>query len=321
MIKARAVVLDQPQRLRLTELPLSAPGESDVVVQVSHSGISTGNERLLWNGCMPSFPGLAYPLVPGDESVGEVVWAGSASGRQVGTKVFVPGARCFGEVRALHGGAASTLVVPGARVEPLMGDLGDMGQEAVLLAMAATAYHAVAQGGKREVVKAPELIVGHGVLGRLLARLTVAAGLPAPTVWELDSQRQSGGQGYEVIRPQDDPRHDYQAIYDVSGDARILDQLIGRLSPGGEVVLAGFYAEPLSFAFAPAFLREATIRAAAEWQRPDLLAVKQLVASGQLSLAGLITHQFEAPQAAQAYATAFSDTACLKTILDWRACA
>ncbi len=318
MIKAQAIVLEQPRLLRVAELPLSAPGEADVVVQVSHSGISTGNERLLWNGSMPSFPGLAYPLVPGDESVGEVVWAGSASGRHVGARVFVPGAQCFGEVRSLHGAAASTLVVPGARVEPLSADLGE---EAVLLAMAATAYHAVAQGGKREVVNAPELIVGHGVLGRLLARLTVAAGLAAPTVWELDAQRQQGGEGYEVIRPQDDPRHDYRAIYDVSGDGRVLDQLIGRLCPGGEVVLAGFYAEPLSFAFAPAFLREATIRAAAEWQRPDLLAVKQLVASGQLSLAGLITHQFEAPQAAKAYATAFSDTACLKTILDWRACA
>ena len=36
-------------------------------------------------------------------------------------------------------------------------------------------------------MSAPELIIGHGVLGRLLARLTVAAGLPPPTVWELDA--------------------------------------------------------------------------------------------------------------------------------------
>ena len=68
--------------------------------------------------------------------------------------------------------------------------------------------------------------------------------------------------------PADDPRRDYRAIYDVSGDAALLDTLIARLAPGGEIVLAGFYSEPLSFAFPPAFMREARIRVAAEWREP-----------------------------------------------------
>ena len=38
-------------------------------------------------------------------------------------------------------------------------------------------------------------------------------------------------------------------------------------------------------------MREAQIRAAAEWQRPDLLAVKALIEDGVLSLDGLITHR------------------------------
>ena len=49
----------------------------------------------------------------------------------------------------------------------------------------------------------------------------------------------------------------------MSGDAAILDTLVARLAPGGEIVLAGFYAEPLAFAFPPAFMREARIRVAA----------------------------------------------------------
>ena len=59
---------------------------------------------------------------------------------QVGQTVFVPGANCFGAVRGLFGGAASRLVVPGARVLPIAEDLGERG---VLLALAATAYHAI----------------------------------------------------------------------------------------------------------------------------------------------------------------------------------
>jgi 3-hydroxyethyl bacteriochlorophyllide a dehydrogenase len=123
------------------------------------------------------------------------------------------------------------------------------------------------------------------------------------------------------VHPDDDARRDYRAIYDVSGDAAILDTLIQRLAPGGEIVLAGFYSEPLSFAFAPAFMREAHIRAAAEWQRPDLLAVKELIDTGRLTLDGLITHHATAVQAAAAYRTAFGDAHCLKMVLDWRGCA
>jgi 3-hydroxyethyl bacteriochlorophyllide a dehydrogenase len=147
--------------------------------------------------------------------------------------------------------------------------------------------------------------------------LNVAAGYPT-TVWELDAARAAGAEGYAVVQPEADARRDYRAIYDVSGDASVLDMLIGRLAPGGEIVLAGFYSERVSFAFAPAFMREAHIRVAAEWQRPDLLAVKELIDEGRLSLNGLITHRERAEHAESAYRTAFGDAACLKMVLDWR---
>src|SRR5580692_11159052 len=135
-----AVVIEGPERLALSRLELTAPGEEDVVVDVEYSGISTGTERLLWTGRMPHFPGMGYPLVPGYESVGRVAAAGARSGGRVGDWVFVPGARCFGEVKGLFGGAASRLVVPGSRATAI--DAG-LGAEGVLLALAATAFHAV----------------------------------------------------------------------------------------------------------------------------------------------------------------------------------
>jgi 3-hydroxyethyl bacteriochlorophyllide a dehydrogenase len=138
-------------------------------------------------------------------------------------------------------------------------------------------------------------------------------------VWENNPVRVSGARGYTVLDSACDERRDYQSIYDVSGDADILDTLVGRLAPGGEIVLAGFYSEPLHFAFAPAFMREARIRAAAEWKESDLAAVKVLIESGRLGLDELITHRCEAGDADLAYRTAFSDPACLKMILDWRA--
>jgi 3-hydroxyethyl bacteriochlorophyllide a dehydrogenase len=316
-MKTMAIVLERPEHIVFNALELTPPNDEDVVVDIEFSGISTGTEKLLWNGRMPEFPGMGYPLVPGYESVGRVVQAGPNSGHRVGDRVFVPGARCYGEVRGLFGGAASKIVAGGARLVPVSETLGE---QAVLLALAATAYHAVSGGGKRSPIVPPDLIVGHGVLGRLLARMVVVAGFAPPTVWETNRQRASGAAGYVVLHPDEDSRRDYRAVYDVSGDAQILDRLISRLAPGGEVVLAGFYTDPLHFNFAPAFMREAQIRCAAEWQKPDLLAVCELAETGRLSLDGLITHHDDPMHADAAYRTAFGDSDCLKMVLDWRAC-
>lgn len=305
-----AIVLEEPEHLVLSQLELPPPGAEEVIVDVEWSGISTGTERLLWSGQMPHFPGMGYPLVPGYETVGRVSAAGSNCGRRVGDRVFVPGARCFGDVRALFGGAASRLVVPDASVIPVKEEVGE---NAVLLAMAATACHAIAAGAK-----APELIIGHGVLGRLLARIAVLSGGEPPVVWESNATRRDGAVGYRVVDPSEDERRDYASICDVSGDPGLLDTLISRLGHGGEIVLAGFYAEPLSFAFPPAFMREARLRVAAEWRPEDMAQAAGMVEDGRLSLDGLITHREAAERADEAYRTAFTDAACLKMILDWR---
>ncbi|WP_110299280.1 chlorophyll synthesis pathway protein BchC [Blastomonas natatoria] len=307
-----AVIFETPHRLALRALALNAPESGDVVVEIAWSGISTGTEKLLFTGKMPNFPGMGYPLVPGYESVGRIVDSGSECRGRIGEWVFVPGANCFADARGLFGGSARRLVVPSARALPIDESWGSDG---VLFALAATALHAMAGG------EAPDLIVGHGILGRLLARLTIASGAPAPTVWEIDAERASGDHGYAVVHPDADERCDYRSICDVSGDSALLDTLIGRLAKRGEVTLAGFYQQPLSFTFPPAFMREARIRVAAEWGPDDLVAIRAMVASGALSLSGLVSHVQPVERAEAAYPTAFTDPACLKMILDWSACA
>jgi 3-hydroxyethyl bacteriochlorophyllide a dehydrogenase len=305
--QAHAIVIRRPRHIECEALPLNPAGPEDVVVDIAYSGISTGTERLLWSGEMPDFPGMGYPLVPGYESAGKVVDAGPANRDKVGSFVFVPGANCFGSVRGLFGASASRLVVPASRIVPVAEALGE---RAVLLALAATAFHVTANGAVQ-----PELIIGHGVVGRLLARIAVLAGAN-PVVWEANPARRETDMGYTVIAPQDDPRRDYKTIVDASGDAKIIDTLVQRLAPGGEIVLAGFYNQ-IGFAFAPAFMREAKFRIAAQWQSADLQAVAALVANGALSLDNLITHHAAPAQANAAYRTAFETSSCLKMIIDW----
>jgi 3-hydroxyethyl bacteriochlorophyllide a dehydrogenase len=309
-IHSTAVVIESPKELKLSRLMLDEPKPDDVVVEIEWSGISTGTEKLLWNGTMPHFPGMGYPLVPGYESVGRVIEAGAKASIAVGQRVFVPGAKCFGDVKGLFGGAASHVVVPSVRVTPLSEQIG---REGVLLALAATAYH-VTQGN---VHKQPDLIIGHGVVGRLIARIAVMLG-HQPVVWEVNADRMSGAKGYQVIHPDSDAKKDYARICDASGQAQVLNQLISRLKHGGEIILAGFYDNDIAFQFAPAFMREAKLRIASQWNPSDLSAVKNCIDAGLLSLDDLITHSSSLTKIDDVYRTAFEDARCLKMIVDWR---
>ncbi|MBF9152883.1 chlorophyll synthesis pathway protein BchC [Novosphingobium jiangmenense] len=321
-MESLAVILEAPRRIALRRLALTSGqaadvgsamlAPSDVLIEVQWSGVSAGTEKLLWSGEMPNFPGMGYPLVPGYESLGRIVDAGSEAQGRIGDWVFVPGATCYRDARGLFGGTARQVIVPSARALPVSESLG---RDGVLFALAATALHAMNGGDP------PDLIIGHGTLGRLLARMTIAAGAPAPTVWEHKPARRTGAQGYNVIAPKDDDRHDYANIYDASGDADCLDLLVPRLRKKGEIVLAGFYANRPSFAFAPAFRAEARFRVAAEWGPDDLASTRAMIDSGALDLSGLVSHQRPAEEAPEAYPEAFLDADCLKMVLDWSNCA
>ncbi len=306
-VETLAVLLEAPERLALRPLVLNPLGASDVLVEIDWSGISSGTEKLLWTGRMPSFPGMGYPLVPGYESVGRVIDAGDEARGRIDEWVFVPGANCYQGAKGLFGGTARRVILPSARAMPIAESLG---RDGILTALAATGYHAVAGGN------APDLIIGHGILGRLIARLTIASGAPAPVVWETNPDRQDGG-AYAVVDPEHDARRDYRTICDASGAGDILDMLMPRLAKGGEIVLAGFY-DRLSFAFPPAFMREARLRIAAEFTPGDVTSTLALIETGALKLDGLISHVRPADQAVDAYPAAFGDPDCLKMVLDWR---
>ena len=206
----KAVVMSEPGSLSIQPVELKSPSKEDVVIEINYSGISTGTEKLFYNGKMPQFPGMGYPLVPGYESTGEVVQAPKDSNLKIGDMVFVPGADCYsGSVKSLFGGAAQMIISSPNRlikIDPTMGCNG------ALFALAATARHAIAGFGN----KMPDVIVGHGVLGRLLARLVILAGEKPPIVWEKNILRHSGATDYEVVLPEYDERSDYDCIFDLS---------------------------------------------------------------------------------------------------------
>ena len=261
-MQALAVLVESPEHLVLSQLELVAPGADDVVVATEWSGISTGTERLLWSGRMPPFPGMGYPLVPGYE-IGRAHRRRPAQPRATASA----SASSFPVRAASRRRAACSAALPPISSCPAHKAVAipeALGRPGVLLALAATAQHALARacpaGSDHRPWRARPAARPHrGRAWRLRRRSgrTTRCAPPAP-------------KATRCVAAEADSRKDYRAIYDVSGDASLLDTLIGRLAPGGEIVLAGFYDQPISFAFPPAFMREARLRIAAEWRPADL---------------------------------------------------
>ena len=256
---------EAPESLLLRPLTLAPLGDGDVA---GRNRLERDFARAPRNCCGPAgcraFPAWAIRSCPAtNRSAGRRcrrrrARRGSANGSSC------PGANCFGDAAGLFGGTrARAWSLPAARAMPIDERSASDG---ILLALAATAHHAIAAGG------VPDLIVGHGMLGRLIARIAIAraatrrrSGKPIPARRRL--------RGYEVIDPDaTTTRRDYAAICDASGDGRRARHAIARLAKGGEIVLAGFY-DRLSFAFPPAFMREARLRIAAEFTPADIAAV------------------------------------------------
>lgn len=313
-MQTAAIVFDGPGHLALRNVELLPPSDQDIVVDVDYSAISTGTEKLIWTGAMPHFPGMGYPLVPGYEAVGRVVEAGASASCHVGDTVFVPGSSQYVDVRGLFGAAARRVVTRSDRVARIDEALGVDG---TLLALAATAYHAVDVATAGQRTDAIDLIVGHGVLGRLIARICALRFETRPTVWEQDPNRRQND-ACPVIDPAIDERRDYGCIIDASGDPGILDTLTQRIRRGGLITLAGFYSEQMSFTFPPAFMKEARFAIAAEWQPQDLATVIELIHDGRLDVSGLISDQMAVQDAQLAYHKAFTSPSCIKMAIDWR---
>ena len=310
--KTTAVIFEKPGALQLREASLRSPAANECLVESDWSGISTGTERLMLTGKMPPFPGLGYPLVPGYETTGRVLHAPKDSPITEGMRVFVPGGVGFTDAKNLFGGSARHVICPQERVVPINETLA---QEGVLLALAATARHAIR---RCESVGPPELIVGHGVLGQLVARLTESLYGQSPVVWETNPQRHESKGKYRVCSIDTDQRNDYGVVCDVSGSASALNQMISRCRPGATLVMAGFYSSAVTFDFPPAFMREINLLVSAEWQPQDLKEAAELASSGELDLTDLITDVLPANQAELAYDRAFNDNSCIKMVIDWR---
>lgn len=316
MRETQAVVITEPHQVALQQVNLKPLGPDEVLVQTVYTSISAGTERMLLAGQMPH-PMLTLPVIPGYETVGQVLEIGrNVPADWMRRWVYVGGAQCYDGINAAWGGQSALLSTAVDRVVPLDGIEPEQG---ILLALAATALHGIdilaPQPGDRL------LVLGQGPVGQLAARLAHNR-----NTWVAVADRNSRRLTYvtadQIVNVETESLTDtiqepVTAIIEATGSMYALANALPLLAKGGTILLLGYY-QTLQLPYMPLFLKEARLLTAREWSPGDLLRCRDMIAAGSLDVASMLTHRMPITEITAAYNIALNDTDCLKLVLNWK---
>jgi 2-desacetyl-2-hydroxyethyl bacteriochlorophyllide A dehydrogenase len=299
---SRAAVLVAPGRAEVREVPLPAPGPGEVLVRLEGCGVC-GSNGPVWEGR----DWFRYPLAPG--APGHEAW-----GRVAAVGRDVAGLREGDRVVGLFGAAfAEHDVAPAAQVVPLPAALDGAPFPGEPLACAVNVFRR-ARIAPGDVVA----VIGIGFLGAAVARLAAAAGARVLAVgrrpWALDLARRLGAA--DAIALDGDPLARARELTggrgcDVAVEAvglqAPLDLAGDLLREGGRLVIAGFHQDGRrsidlcawnwkAFDVVNAHFRDPAV------QVEGLRAAVDVVLSGALDVAPLVTHRFPLERIGDAFA-------------------
>jgi 3-hydroxyethyl bacteriochlorophyllide a dehydrogenase len=315
-VNARAVVFEEAGRVELRAVELRTPQPDEIVVDTRFSSISSGTERLLFQGKLPGMPQIRYPLIPGYEAAGTVVSVGDAvDGIKVGDDVFVGGSMCYNGIAAAFGGQSSRTIKRATQAVPLN---GIEPAHAPLLALAATSLHGVRRLG--DVAGQRVAVLGMGAVGQLAAAFLTAAGAHVVAV-DRSAERLASAVAAEKIVVADAPLETLlstpvQHSIEATGIPSEIARCARVMQLGGKIVLLSYYDE-IALPFVDLFVKEATLLVSREWAFDDLLAARDALAGGTVDVSALAGHVIPIESYASAYDTAFNDPSILKVVLQW----
>lgn len=302
-----AVVFTAAQTLTVRPMPLPPLGTGDLLVRTIVTAITPIHDR----------PHTAFPFVPGDAAVGEVIAVGAADAAWRGTSVFVGRGRDAENVHAEAGVQSAWIVAPmDATVHPG----GLLPEEALFIAPVAMALHGLASAGMQPGMRV--CVLGQDVLGQMIARIAHLHDAAHVTVADASRFRldRAVADAAVFLPPHDvavsAPRRDIDLLVDTTGDAALLHSWSRWLRPGGTLLVLASVPR-LDMAYLQQRRDGFRLLLAGEPDGTEYAIARTALAAGNLHTAGLVTHHFPLDRIAQAYAIALGDPDALHVVVEW----
>jgi 2-desacetyl-2-hydroxyethyl bacteriochlorophyllide A dehydrogenase len=248
----KAAVLVEPRKIIVEDTKTPEPGPGEVLIRVSLAGIC-GSDHTLYHGRF----GVPLPVIPGHEAIGRIEKTGDGvSGLAVGQRVTIQpnfscgscalcraGQKnlCPSKVRLgvdTNGVFADLVKVPADYVWPVPDGIED--EVAVFTEPLAVTVHAMKIWEPRKGERT--LIFGAGIMGLLALQLAVLRGAEVSACDLAETRLAMAAQlgASRTIGPGDSVESYYNAfdvIYETSGAAASLAQVIRLAAPKGKIVI------------------------------------------------------------------------------------
>ncbi|MDA8033447.1 MAG: alcohol dehydrogenase catalytic domain-containing protein [Actinomycetota bacterium] len=305
-----ALRIHGPGDLRLHEEPDPAPGDGEVLVEVTAVGLCGSDRHWYLEGSIGD-AGLDRPLVLGHEFAG-VLASGPDAGLRVALEPAVPCGAC-GTCRAglqhlclqqrfaghgtTDGALRTRLAWPRALAFPLPDDLPDV--EAALLEPLGVALHALDLGHVRAGTAAA--VLGCGPIGLLTIQALHAAGVEVALATDPLAHRRAAAArlgALAALAPGDvaaaGPFGELgvDVAFETSGEDDALADAADVVRPAGRVVLVGIPdGDRTSFPASTARRKGLTLLVSRRMRPGDLERAIRLARTGHLHLAPLVTER------------------------------
>lgn len=327
--------------LRVEPVPLRQPAGDESIVEVAYGGVC-GSDLHYWLDGAAGESILRVPMLLGHEVVGTVVQAAAdASGPDAGTRVAVhpatevddgitrypadrpnlsPAGTYLGS--AAHyphcdGAFVKYATLPSRMLRTLPDGL-DL-RDAALAEPASVAWHAVARAG--EVRDKSALVVGAGPIGDLVVAVLKRAGASTITAVDLhdlpleNARRLGATRTLVATQTSEIAAVQAEIVIESSGSHRGLASAIRGAARGGRVVMVGLLPSgdqpvPISLAIT----RELELVGAFRFN-DEIDQVIEALADGSLSVDPVITHEYPASDALQAFNVARDPAMSSKVLL------
>lgn len=304
----KAVVIERPGTVVVTDVPEPGIGPTDVLVRVGACGIC-GTDLHIFDG---EFPPTPYPIVPGHEFAGEVVAVGAdVDGIAEGTRVAVdPSLFCghcdfcrrgkgnlclnWGAIGdTVDGAFAEYVSVPAANAYVLPEGLSH--RDAALIEPVSCAVHGMH-------VLAPRmgdtvLLVGAGTMGLILLQLVLRGGASSVSVLDLNAERLlraerlgAGATATELNELLEREPLGFDCVIDATGAPKAIESAFSAVKRGGKLLIFGVAPKEARVAFSPfrIYNDEITVLGSMAVLNSYAPAVR-LVANGTVDVGTLLT--------------------------------
>jgi 3-hydroxyethyl bacteriochlorophyllide a dehydrogenase len=314
--EAQALVLLKANKLKLQSVKYVADGPRDVLVRTIASTITPGLDRLLLTNKPVSHKVLAYPVMPGSETIGQVMHTGTeVTSVKEGDFVYAfKGDRWIG-IDPYYGCHAEVIPTSEENVlalgrEPIHRDLltGLVGY--VLSAMEKVAFDPSMR----------VLLLGLGSVGLMVSEYLHYRGIRHVDALENFPLRgqlsHAENIGIEIVDFTDDFNDRYDLVIETTGRILMVEKVMRLLKPKAKVLLMGSY-EVLGYDYRLIQHKEPVIVCSSITDRQHLIEAKELLETEALETEKFFTNVFPVSQYELAYRIALDSKEAIKTVISW----